>query len=93
MPNIRTRANLGANNGSSSFDATGNVGASGITISGTIYSSNKRNLVGVINNVSKVSSSGNIIFYIAVGLKNNINLWISKPKSFDVFLPNKAISR
>ena len=86
-------ANLGANNSSSSFDQTGSVGASGINISGTTYSSKKRNLVGVINNSSKISSSGNIIYYIAVGLKNNKSLWVSKPASFDVFLPDKNISR
>ena len=86
-------ADLGANNNSSSFDQTGNVGASGINISGTTYSSKKRNLVGVINNVSKISSSGNIIYYIAVGLKNNVSLWVSKPASFDAFLPDKNISR
>jgi hypothetical protein len=86
-------ANLGANNSSSSFDQTGSVGSSGINISGTTYSSKKRNLVGVINNLSKISSSGNIIYYIAVGLKNNKSLWVSKPASFDVFLPDKNISR
>ena len=86
-------ANLGANNSSSSFNQTGSVGASGINISGTTYSSKKRNLVGVINNLSKISSSGNIIYYIAVGLKNNKSLWVSKPASFDAFLPDKNISR
>jgi hypothetical protein len=86
-------ANLGANNGTTSFDETGNVGASGIQISGTIYASKKRNLVGVINNTSTVSSAGNIVYYIAVGLKNDKSLWVSKPNSFDAFLPDKTISR
>jgi hypothetical protein len=86
--------NLGSNNNASSFDNTGSVGSSGITITNTVYSSTKRNLVGVINNDSKITNSGNIIYYIAIGLKNNTNLWLSKPYSFDAFLPNKIdISR
>ena len=86
-------ANLGANNNSSSFDETGNVGASGMKIIGTTYKNMKRNLVGVIKNDSTISSSGNIIYYIAVGLKNNKSLWVSKPASFDAFLSNSYISR
>ena len=86
-------ANLGANNGVLSFDKNGDVGSSGINISGTAYSSRKRNLVGVINNVEQINNSGNIVYYIAVGLKNNKSLWISKPDSFDAFLPDKTISR
>ena len=85
--------NVGLGSMKGDFDNTGFPSYIGPNSSGTIYHSNSKNLSGVFFTASEIGTSEELIFYIAVGIKNDKNLYISKIKSFDLFYSSKDIVR
>lgn len=85
--------NTGLGSMKGDFDNTGFPSYIGPNSSGTIYHSNSKNLSGVFFTASEIGTSEELIFYIAVGIKNDKNLYISKIKSFDLFYSDGNIVR
>lgn len=85
--------NTGLGSMKTDFDKTGFPSYIGPKSIDTIYNNSSKNLSGVFFTASEIKVSEELIFYIAVGIKNNKNLYISKINSFDLFYADGNIVR
>lgn len=85
---------LGANNDTNDRFTNNNsdIGSfAGVTTS--VYSNTKRNLSGVFYSSTTFEDNMVLTFYVAIGIKNSVNRYISKIHSFDVVDTTNTLGR